>query len=243
MRSESPPLFPVLGLLRRNRVGWLAAALAAWFTTGAVALQAQNSGTLGGQVVDAKNLRGLDGAQILVQGTGIGTLTDGSGGFRLTGLTGSTVTLQVRRIGYKPLTQQATVGRADVRILLTEQLNSLSEVVITGTAEPVEKRAIGNSVTKIDAASVQNIAPAADVSSLLNGRAAGVVLTGGSGAVGSGPRIRIRGAASLSLSDQPLIYLDGIRIANDVSSGPRSSRRASSPASTISTPRTSKASK
>ena len=222
MRSESPPLFPVLGLLRRNRVGWLAAALAAWFTTGAVALQAQNSGTLGGQVVDAKNLRGLDGAQILVQGTGIGTLTDGSGGFRLTGLTGSTVTLQVRRIGYKPLTQQATVGRADVRILLTEQLNSLSEVVITGTAEPVEKRAIGNSVTKIDAASVQNIAPAADVSSLLNGRAAGVVLTGGSGAVGSGPRIRIRGAASLSLSDQPLIYLDGIRIANDVSSGPRS---------------------
>ena len=222
MRSESPPPLRPFALHRRSRRGWLAVAMATTVALWASALPAQSTGTLSGQVVDAKNLRGLDGAQILVQGTGIGTLTDGSGGFRLTGLTGSTVTLQVRRIGYKPMTQQATVGRSDVRILLTEQLNNLSEVVITGTAEPVEKRAIGNSVTKIDAASVQNIAPAADVSSLLNGRAAGVVLTGGSGAVGSGPRIRIRGAASLSLSDQPLIYLDGIRIANDVSSGPRS---------------------
>jgi len=202
---------------------WLAALVA--LTMGAAPLHrasAQGTGSLGGTIADVKNLRGLDGAQVLVQGTAIGTLTDASGGFRLTGVTGTQVTLQVRRIGYKPTTQVVTVGRTDLRILLTEQLTSLSEVVVTGTAEPVERRAIGNSVTKIDAATVQQVAPAADISSLLNGRAPGVVLSGGSGAIGSGPRIRIRGAASLSLSDQPLIYLDGIRIANDVSTGPRS---------------------
>ena len=186
------------------------------------ALSAQGTGTISGQIVDAKNLRGLDGAQILVQGTNIGAVTDGNGGFRLSTISGTQVTLQVRRIGFKPTTQLVNVGRSDIRISLAEQLNSLSEVVITGTAEPVERRAIGNSITKIDAAAVQNIAPAPDVSSLLNGRAAGVVLSGGSGAIGSGPRIRIRGAASLSLNDQPLIYLDGVRIANDVSTGPRS---------------------
>ena len=186
------------------------------------ALSAQGTGTISGQIVDAKNLRGLDGAQILVQGTNIGAVTDGNGGFRLSTISGTQVTLQVRRIGFKPTTQLVNVGRSDIRIFLAEQPNSLSEVVITGTAEPVEKRAIGNSVTKIDAAAIQSIAPSPDISSLLNGRAAGVVLTGGSGAIGSGPRIRIRGAASLSLNDQPLIYLDGIRIANDVSTGPRS---------------------
>ena len=185
-------------------------------------LHAQGGGVVAGTVVDARTLRGVDGAQVSVEGTPLGALTDASGGFRLTGVSGSEVTVQVRRIGYRPATQVVRVGRTDVRITLTEQVATLSELVITGTAEPVEKRAIGNSVTKVDAAAVQSIAPSADVSSLINGRAPGVVLTGGSGAVGSGPRIRIRGAASLSLSDQPLIYVDGIRISNDVSSGPQS---------------------
>lgn len=222
MPPSRPPSSPLSALTRPRVIGRRLALVAALLLPGTVPLAAQGTGAVSGLVVDAKNLRGLDGAQVLVQGTAIGSLTDASGGFRLTGLSGTQVTLQVRRIGFKPATQLVTVGRGDLRIVLTEQLTSLSEVVITGTAEPVERRAIGNSVTKIDAAAVQNIAPAADVSSLLNGRAPGVVLTGGSGAVGSGPRIRIRGAASLSLNDQPLIYLDGVRIANDVSTGPRS---------------------
>ncbi|MBK6305914.1 MAG: TonB-dependent receptor plug domain-containing protein [Gemmatimonadetes bacterium] len=172
--------------------------------------------------MDARTLRGVDGAQVSVEGGTLGALTDASGGFRIAGVTGAQVTLQVRRIGYRPSSQVVRVGRTDIRITLTEQVATLSELVITGTAEPVEKRSIGNSVTKVDAAAVQSIAPAADVSSLINGRAPGVVLMGGSGAVGSGPRIRVRGAASLSLSDQPLIYIDGIRVPNDVSQGPQS---------------------
>jgi TonB-linked SusC/RagA family outer membrane protein len=180
------------------------------------------TGAVGGSVIDARTLRGLDAAQVQVQGTALGAMTDGSGAFRIVGVSGDRVTLQVRRIGFRPTTVSARVGQLDLRIVLTEQVASLSEVVITGTAEPVEKRAIGNAVTKVDAATAQAIAPAPDVTNILNGKAAGVVLTQGSGAVGSGPRIRIRGAASLSLNDQPLIYVDGIRIANDVSTGPRS---------------------
>jgi TonB-dependent SusC/RagA subfamily outer membrane receptor len=190
--------------------------------TAASAATAQAQGIISGTVVDARTLRGLDGAQVQVEGTTIGTITNGAGDFRLTGVTGTQVTLQVRRLGFRPATVQARVGQTGLRITMTEQVSSLSEVVITGTAEPVERRAIGNAVTKVDAASAQAIAPSPDVTNLLNGKAAGVVVTQGSGAVGSGPRIRIRGAASLSLSDQPLIYVDGVRIANDVSTGPRS---------------------
>ena len=205
----------------REVVGALAVSV---LTVGAwsAELHAQSGGVVAGTVIDARTLRGVAGAQVAVEGTVLGALSDGSGGFRIANVQGTQVTLQVRRIGYKPGNEVVRVGRTDVRISLTEQVATLSELVITGTAEPVEKRSIGNSVTKVDAAAVQSLAPAADVSSLLNGRAPGVVITGGSGAVGSGPRIRIRGAASLSLNDQPLIYLDGIRIANDVSSGPQS---------------------
>lgn len=190
-------------------------------TTAAVG-SADAQGVIGGTVVDARSLRGLDGAQVQVEGTTIGAMTGAAGDFRLTGVSGTNVTLVVRRLGFRPSTVQARVGQTDLRITLTEQVASLSEVVITGTAEPVERRAIGNAVTKVDAATIQAIAPSPDVTNLLNGKAAGVVITQGSGAVGSGPRIRIRGAASLSLNDQPLIYVDGVRIANDVSTGPRS---------------------
>ncbi len=206
---------------RRSIRRW-AGALAVLLVLAPPTLGAQTGGVVAGTVVDARTLRGIDGVQLSVEGGTEGALTDGSGGFRLTGLNGAQVTLQVRRIGYRPTTEVVRVGRTDVRITLTEQAATLSELVITGTAEPVERRAIGNSITKVDVAAVQNVAPSQDVSGLLNGRAPGVVLTGGSGAIGSGPRIRIRGAASLSLNDQPLIYVDGIRIANDVSSGPQS---------------------
>lgn len=208
-----------LGRIAGRAVLALAVAFAAVTPRSALA---QAGGVIAGTVVDARTLRGVDGAQVSVEGTSLGALTDASGGFRITGVSGAEVTVQVRRIGYRPASQVVRVGRTDIRISLAEQVATLSQLVITGTAEPVEKRAIGNSVTKVEAAEVQSIAPASNVSSLINGRAPGVVLMGGSGAVGSGPRIRIRGAASLSLSDQPLIYVDGIRIANDVSSGPQS---------------------
>lgn len=211
---------PAPGLTSPRR--WLLAlALASLGATPALT-QAQATGVVAGTVVDVRTLRGIDGAQVSIEGATQGALTDGSGGFRITGVTGTQVTVQVRRIGYKPHSETVRVGRTDIRIALTEQVATLSELVITGTAEPVEKRSIGNSVTKVDAAAVQSIAPSADVSGLINGRAPGVVLMGGSGAVGSGPRIRVRGAASLSLSDQPLIYIDGIRVPNDVSQGPQS---------------------
>ena len=63
------------------------------------------------------------------------------------------------------------------------------------------------------------MAPSPDLSGLINSRAPGVVVIPGTGQIGSGPRIRIRGVNSFSLTDQPLIYIDGVRVANDVSTG------------------------
>jgi len=186
---------------------------------GAAPLRAQ-SGSVAGVVLDAETQRPLESVQVAVEGTTAGASTDAEGRFRLANLAGAEVTLRLRRVGYQSRTERVAVGRTDVRILLTTAPRVLDEVVVTGTAEPVERRALGNSVTKINAASVQQIAPAGSASNLINGRAPGVVMVAGSGAVGSGPRIRIRGSSSFSLSDQPLVYVDGVRINSDISTGP-----------------------
>jgi TonB-linked SusC/RagA family outer membrane protein len=64
-----------------------------------------------------------------------------------------------------------------------------------------------------------DLAPIPDVSNIINGRAPGVIVTQGSGQVGSGPNIRIRGASSFSLGNQPLIYVDGVRLDNTMGAG------------------------
>lgn len=181
-------------------------------------------GLVAGVVVDAQSGQPLENVQVgIARGTGAtaGTTTGPDGRFRLADVPGPRATLTVRRVGFRSLTETVDVGRTDLRLALTEAARVLDQVVVTGTAEPVERRALGNSVTTIEVAAVQQTAPATNASSLINGRAPGVVLVAGSGAVGAGPRFRIRGSSSFSLSDQPLIYIDGVRVASDVSTGPQ----------------------
>jgi TonB-linked SusC/RagA family outer membrane protein len=198
---------------------WLLLLLLLSIPTARLSAQA---GVVAGIVVDARTQQPIPGVQISVVGTAIGTASGDDGRFRVGGLTGTQVGLRLRRVGFTSRTETVSVGSTDVRLTMSEAPRLLEEVVVTGTAEPVERRALGHTVTKVNAAEVQAIAPAQNTSNLINARAPSVVMIAGSGAVGSGPRIRIRGSSSFSLTDQPLIYVDGVRIANDVSTGPTS---------------------
>ncbi len=177
-------------------------------------------GVVAGVVVDLQTGQPIAAAQVAIAGTAVGTSTGSDGRFRIADVAGPRTSLIVRRVGYGSRTETVAVGQTDIRVALSAVTRTLDEVVVTGTAGAVERRSLGNSVTKIDAASVQLAAPATNLSSLINGRAPGVVMVAGSGAIGSGPRFRIRGSSSLSLSDQPLIYVDGVRMASDVATGP-----------------------
>jgi TonB-linked SusC/RagA family outer membrane protein len=185
-----------------------------------VAPATAQQGTIAGTVVDARSLQPLASAQVSVEGTGQGTITDSRGRFQLLNVTGPTATLRVQMLGFRAATEQVPVGSLDVRISLAQTAIELDEVVVTGTAGAQQRRAIGNAVTTIDASRLNEIAPVPDVGMMLNARSPGVVVMPGTGMVGAGSRIRIRGASSFSLNDQPLIYIDGVRVNNDVSSGP-----------------------
>ena len=204
-------------MLRRGLLSLiLLGAIGTGFQAEPIAAQ-QN--TVSGTVIESKTLRPLSGAQVLVQGQGRGVLTDVNGRFRITGITGTDVTLEVVMIGYRARTQAARVGDANIRIGLDETAVSLNEIVVTGTAGGTAKRAIGNSIAQVKAADIVATAPIKTTSDLLNGRAAGVVVMPGTGQVGSGSRIRIRGISTLSLSSDPLIYIDGIRVNNENGTG------------------------
>jgi TonB-linked SusC/RagA family outer membrane protein len=177
-------------------------------------------GTIAGSVVAEGSQRPLANVQVTVEGeAGRGAVTDAAGRFRIAGITGTTVTLNARLIGYRPATRTAQVGATDVRFLLTERAVELNQVVVTGTAGGEQKRALGTSVAQVNAADVLANTPVPSVDALLNGRAAGVAVLPGTGMVGAGARVRIRGIGSFSLSADPLIYVDGVRVDNQTSTG------------------------
>ena len=178
------------------------------------------TGSITGIVVASGSSNPIPAAQVNVAGTSIGTTTDANGRFRLGGLSGASVTLEVRRIGFRPVSQNVNVGMTGVRISLTEQSVALDEVVITGTPGGQARREIGNAVTTINAGQVSDRGTVNSIHQMLNARAPGVFINPSSGNVGTGSRIRIRGAASLSLSNEPLIYVDGVRVNSQAASGP-----------------------
>lgn len=187
----------------------------------ALAAQPAAAGTVSGTVVAAGSQRPIAGAQVVVEGTTQGALTDASGRFRIAGVADGPVRLVVRRIGFQPLTTAARAGDAELRVVLAERALELNQVVVTGVAGVAERRAIGNAVSTISAAQVAATQPVRNVQDLLTGRAAGVSVVGSSGQVGTGSRIRVRGASSLSLGNDPLIYVDGVRVDNAQATGPQ----------------------
>jgi TonB-dependent SusC/RagA subfamily outer membrane receptor len=200
----------------------LAAAVLYCTAAQPAAAQPAPRGAITGTITDSRSGRPIAGALVSIQGTERRTTADAGGRFTLPADSGDSVTLRVAMIGYRPATRTARLGGAPLQITLEQATIKLDEVVVTGQAGAIERRAIGNSVAQVSAAGINQLAPAPDVSRLLTGRAAGVVLQSASGGVGSGGKVRIRGVSSLSLTNEPLIYVDGVRVDNAVGSGPAS---------------------
>ena len=201
----------------RCRCVAVAAALLLVYSTAAGA----QAGSVAGQVLHARTGQPIADVQIELVGTGTVVSTDIDGRFRVENLTGIQVNLRTSIIGYRAITQAVRIGDTTVRIMLTPAVFELDQIVVTGTAGAVERRTVGNAITTVSLADVREFAPVEDISRLINGRAPGVQVAPGTGMVGAGPRIRIRGASTLSLTDRPLIYVDGVRVNNEQNAGPK----------------------
>lgn len=214
---QRPSVNPCSSFPWQKRVLHLFLLLSSFGLVGSPA--AAQDGAIGGIVVDQAG-RPLSAVQISLVGTNRGTVTDARGMFRITGVTGTEATIQAVMVGYRSETIRVNVGDTDVRIELNQAAISLDQIVVTGTAGGEQRRALGTTVATIDASAARAVAPISSFQELLNGRAPGVVVVAGSGTVGSGSRIRVRGLSSLSLGQEPLIYIDGVRVNNAQATGP-----------------------
>jgi TonB-dependent SusC/RagA subfamily outer membrane receptor len=178
---------------------------------------AQSTGRVSGTVVADAGQRPIPGAQVSIRGTTAGTVTGDDGRFTIANAPVGRQVVEVRRIGYAMAARPVDVvagETATLSISLSERAIALDEVVVTGTAGATEKRKLGNTVTTVDAAQVVQNAPLVSVDQLIQGRAAGVNMITTQGNVGSAGQIKIRGTKSVSLSSDPIIYIDGVRVNN-----------------------------
>lgn len=129
--------------------------------------------------------------------------------------------VRVSSLGYRTITQTVNVpagSSVSADFTLEVSAVALDEIVVTGQAAGVARREIGTSIASVDVSQLE-AAPVNNLSQLLQARAPGVNIMPGGGKSGQGSRIVLRGAASVSQSNEPLIYVDGIRIDNSSSSG------------------------
>ena len=161
--------------------------------------------TVRGVVKDATKGEPLRGASVYVKGTKHGTLTNDQGEFELKNVSGD-VTLVISMTGYKE--KQLKASAASMNILMTEESANLQEVVITGFQRVDRKKFTGSAITiKADSIKIDGVT---DVSRMLEGRAAGVSVQNVSGTFGTAPKVRVRGATSISGSNKPLWVVDGV---------------------------------
>lgn len=172
--------------------------------------------TVSGTVVDANDGMGIPGVTVVEKGTNNGTITDLDGNYTIS-TTAADAVLVFSYIGYKQ--QEVPVTSGTVNVDLVENTEELGEVVIIGYGEQKKDDATG-SVTAIGAEDF-NKGAITSPQDLLVGRTAGVQITTGGGAPGSGATIRIRGGSSLSASNDPLIVIDGVPIDTEGVAGMR----------------------
>jgi TonB-linked SusC/RagA family outer membrane protein len=173
----------------------------------------QVTGSVRGQVIDVTTRRALDGVQIYVPGTDLGTLSNATGQFELH-LQAGAFEIRARRVGYGSVGRRVTItaGQTDtLNFELGQAAISLDALVVTGAGTETERGKLGNTVATIDASQLQN-APVANFSELLAARSPGVSVLPSGGLTGEGARIRIRGTASLSQPNEPVVYIDGVRV-------------------------------
>ncbi len=169
-------------------------------------LTAQINGSLAGIVRDDLSSSVLEGATVSAAGTGVATVTDSLGQFRLPSLPEGRIDLRVTLSGYASVVESIDVSPTDVafvRVRLPPLDAMLREVlVIGGVAQPPTGAAI---------AEVQPRSTASRSALDLLGEVPGVVVSSTPGRLNGGVRIQIRGSSSL-LKNDPAIYLDGILI-------------------------------
>ncbi len=174
---------------------------------------AQGLGKVTGRVIDGDE-NPLFGVNVILKNTGHGSATDMNGNFVIDGVAAGNYVISASFIGYEAAKKEITVSANEVtRITFRMNLQTLEgeEVVVIGYGVQ-KKHDVTASVSSVDVDDVKQITTS-NLSSALQGGAAGVNVSSTSGAPGSGASIKIRGTGTLN-NNNPLYVIDGVPVSN-----------------------------
>lgn len=173
---------------------------------------AQQRTIVKGKVADVAS-NPIIGVNIIVKGTSLGTVTDFDGNYTLE-VPNNENTLVFSYIGYETL-EENVGSRSVINVTLTESLQELMEITITGAFNiEQEKKAINYAVQEVDSKTIED-SQQPNIVNALQGQVAGAMITGG-GSPGAPSQILLRGGSSVGegRDNQPLFVVDGIPIDN-----------------------------
>ena len=183
-------------------------------------LAAQGNGEVTGRVTDKTSGLALAGAQISVANTTIRALTNQDGRYHVVNVPAGAQTVRVAIIGYGTTTQPVTVpagGSATLDFAIPQVPFALEALVVTPTGDQAQREQ-GTAAHSVDLRDRTAQAATSNLSDALNSTVPGVLVQSSGGTSGTGTRIRIRGSNSVSLSNEPVLLVDGIRVENGANS-------------------------
>jgi TonB-dependent starch-binding outer membrane protein SusC len=181
-----------------------------YFTLCGFSLFAQQNRTISGKVTSSDDASPVPAVNILVKGSTTGTSTDMEGKYKIA-VKRTDKILIFSAIGFETL--EVMIGsRSKVDVELKPDIKALSEVVIIGYGEQ-DRKTLTSSISSVSSKDIANL-PMPSVDQLMQGRAAGVQISAGSGTPGGGMFVRIRGTTSINADNNPLYVVDGIPISN-----------------------------
>lgn len=171
---------------------------------------------INGTVKNAKDGNAVSNATVSLKGSTTSVKTNADGMFSIN-ISSAKSVLLISCVGYQ--TQQVTANSANLTINLLQVDAQLQEVVVVayGTRRKTD---LTGSVVSIGTKDFQK-GTINSSEQLLQGKVAGLEVTTGGGSAGGGSKIRIRGGASLTASNDPLVVIDGVPIdGNGVAGSP-----------------------
>ena len=178
-----------------------------------------------GMVTDSDNNQPIAGVNVLIKGSSTGTATDFDGSFSINVDKGDILVFSY--IGYSTL-ELTYNGELKLDISMSEDSSQLDEILLIGYGSTTKDDLTGAAdlITSDDFNQGAVLSP----EQLISGKLAGVSVTSGSGAPGDGQAIRIRGLGSLSLTNSPLIVVDGVPLNDGGVGGSRNALNSINPA-------------
>ncbi len=176
------------------------------------AVAAAQPGRLVGQVTDQTSGAPIAGAQVTLRDTRLGAVTPDNGRYLVAGVPAGTYVVEVRRVGFLPVTRANVVvpaaGEARVDLALSATAMKLDEVVVTGVTDPIAAEKVPFSVAKVTREDLP--VPITTTSAILQAKVAGVTTVKGSGQPGSGSNVILRTPTSIQKGNGPLWVVDGV---------------------------------